>query len=88
MKLAVKKIFRFSKYNLLNDTKNNREKMNKAMKGDILKFSKSGRLLDDLGTFQHLVIFPNEKRQKSHYTGEAASIIQPIDERVANYMRL
>ena len=33
----VKKIFQFTKYNLLNDTKN-KEKMNKTVKGDILKF--------------------------------------------------
>ena len=38
-KLAVKKIFQFTKYNLQNDTKNNREKMNKAVKSDILKSS-------------------------------------------------
>ena len=88
VKFVVKKIFRFTKYNLLNDTKNNREKMKKAVKGDILKFSKSGRLLDDLGTLQYLVIFPNEKGHKFHYTGESASIIQPIDERVADYIRL
>ena len=44
------KIFRFSKYNLLNDIKNNREKMSKTVKGDILKFTESGRLIDDLGT--------------------------------------
>ena len=37
---------------------------------------------------QYLVIFPNEKGQKFHYKGEGASIIQPIDERVADYTRL
>ena len=79
---------RISKYNLLNDTKNNREKMSKAVKSDILKSSKSGRLIDDLGTLQYLVIFPNEEGHKFHYTGEAASIIQPIDERFANYIRV
>ena len=62
--------------------------MSETVKGDILKFSKSGRLIDDLGTLQCLVIFPNEKGHKFHYTGEAASIIQPIDERVADYIRL
>ena len=61
--------------------------MNKTVKGDILKFSESGCLIDDLGTLQYLVIFPNEKRHKFHYTGEAASIIPPIDERVADYIR-
>ena len=84
VKFVVKKIMRFSKYNLLNDTKNNREKMSKAVKSDILKSSKSGRLIDDLGTLQYLVIFPNEEGHKFHYPGEAASIIQPIDERVAD----
>ena len=38
VRFAVKKIFRFTKYNLLNDTKNNKEKTNKTVKGDILKF--------------------------------------------------
>ena len=56
VKFAVKKIMRISKYNLLNDTKNNREKMSKEVKCDILKSSKSGRLIDDLGTLQYLVI--------------------------------
>ena len=63
---AVKKIFRFTKYNLQNDTKNNREKMNKAVKGDILKYSESGRLIADLGTLQYLVISPNEEGLKFH----------------------
>ena len=63
---AVKKIFPFTKYNLQNGTKSNREKMNKAVKGDILKYSESGRLIDDLGTLQYLVIFPNEEGLKFH----------------------
>ena len=62
--------------------------MKKAVKGDILKSSESGRSTDDLGTLQYLVIFPNEEGHKFHYTGEAASIIQPIDERVVDYIRL
>ena len=66
VKFAVKKIFRFTKYNLLNETKNNRENMNKALKDDILKSSESGRLIDDLGTLQYLVIFPNGERHKFH----------------------
>ena len=37
---------------------------------------------------QYLVISLNEKRHKFHYTGEAASIIQPMNERVADYIRL
>ena len=84
VKFAVKKIFRFPKYNLLNSTKNKTEKVNKTAKGDILKSSKSGRLIDDLGTLQYLVILLNEEGHKFHYTGEAASIIQPIDEWVAD----
>ena len=62
--------------------------MNKAVKGDILKSSESGRLIDDPGTLQYLVILPNEEGHRFHYTGEAASIIQPIDERVADCIRL
>ena len=62
--------------------------MNKAVKGSILKFSKSGRLSVDLGALQYLVIFPNEKGHKFHYTGKTASIIQPIDEEVADYINL
>ena len=77
-----------AKYNLLNDTKSNREKMNKAVKGNILKSPESGRLIDDPGTLQYLVILPNEEGHKFHYTGEAASIIQRIDERVADCIRL
>ena len=83
VKFVVEKIFRFAKYNLLSDTKNNRQKMNKTVKGDILKFSNSGRLIQ-----QYLVIFPNEKGHNLHYTGEAASIIQPINERVADCIKL
>ena len=62
--------------------------MNKTVKGDILKSCEPGRLIDDLEILQYLVIFPNEKGHKIHYTGEAASIIQPIDESVAEYIRL
>ena len=85
---AVKKIFRFTKYILQNDIKNNREKMDEAVEGDILKSSESGLSTDNLGTLQYQVIFPNEEGHKFHYTGEAARIIQPIDERVADYIRL
>ena len=35
--------------------------MNKTVQGVILKSSESGRLIDDLGTLQYLVIFPNEE---------------------------
>ena len=66
VKFEVKKIFRFTKYNRQNDTKNNREKMNKAVKSDILKSSESGRSIDNLGTLQYLVIFPNEEGHKFH----------------------
>ena len=62
--------------------------MNKAVKADILKSSKSDLSIDDLGTLQYLLIFLNEEGHKFHYTEEAASIIQPIDERVADYIRL
>ena len=62
--------------------------MKKAVKGDILKSSESGRLIDDLVTLQYLGIFPNEEGHKFHYTREAASIIQPIDERGADYIRM
>ena len=50
VKIVLKKIFRFTKYNLLNDTKKNREKMSKTVRGNILKFFESGRLIADLGT--------------------------------------
>ena len=43
---------------------------------------------DDLRTLQYFVVFPNEKGPNFHCTGEAASIIQPIDERVSDYIRL
>ena len=71
VKLAVKKIFLSSKYKVLIDTRNNREKMNKTLKGDILKFSESDRSIDDLTKLLYLVIFPNEKGYKFNYTGEA-----------------
>ena len=48
VKLAVKKIFLSSKYKVLIDTRNNREKMNQTLKGDILKFSESDRSIDNL----------------------------------------
>ena len=62
--------------------------MNKVAKGDILKSPESGRLIDDLGTLQYLFIFPKDEGHKFHYTGKGASIIQPIDEGVADYIRL
>ena len=71
VKLAVKKIFLSSKYKVLIDTRNNREKMNKTLKGYILKFSESDRSIDDLTKLLYLVIFPNEKVYKFNYTGEA-----------------
>ena len=68
VKLAVKKIFLSSKYKVLIDTRNNREKMKKTLKGDILKFSESDRSIDDLKKLLYLVIFPHEKGYRFNYT--------------------
>ena len=48
--------------------------MKKTVKGDILKFSESGRLIDDLGLLQYLVIFRDEKGHRFHYTAKEAGI--------------
>ena len=39
------------------------------------------------GSLQYLVIFPNENDHKFHYTGEAATYIQPVDARVTEFIR-
>ena len=36
---------------------------------------------------QYLVYFPEESGHKFHYKGEAASIIQPVDEKVPEFVR-
>ena len=34
-----------------------------------------------------LVIFPNENQHRFHYQGEAATVIQPVDSRVTDFIR-
>ena len=87
VKFELKKIFRFTKYNVLNDTKTLEKRWTRHWKVIFWSFW-TDPLIDDLGILKYLVIFPNEKGQKFHYKGEAASIIQPIEERVADYIRL
>ena len=86
VKFCVKKIFRFISYTVSTDTKNNREKLNIKLRNDIscLREDKSDH---QYGVLQYLVYFPEESGHKFHYKGEAASIIQPVDEKVSEFVR-
>ena len=53
----------------------------------ILKHWKRIRKTKNLGPLQYLVIFPNENQHRFRYQEEAATVIQPADSRVTDFIR-
>ena len=87
MKFCVKKIYRFTSYKVGIDTKNNREKINRNLRNYLETLNKNKKNCENLGSLQYLVIFPNENQHRFHYQGEAATVIQPVDSRVNDFIR-
>ena len=87
MKFCVKKNYRFTSYKVGIDTKNNREKINRNLRNYLETLNKNKKNCENLGSLQYLVIFPNENQHRFHYQGEAATVIQPVDSRVNDFIR-
>ena len=87
MKFCVKKIYRYTSYKVSIDTKNNREKINQNLGNDFETLKKNKKNCENLGSLQYLVIFPNENQHRLRYQGEAATVIQPADSRVTDFIR-
>ena len=87
MKFCVKTIYRYTSYKVGIDSKNNREKINRNLRNDIETRKKNKKNCENLGSLQYLVIFPNENQHRFHYQGEAATVIQPVDSRVTDFIR-
>ena len=87
MKFCVKKIYRYTSYKVSIDTKNNREKINQNLRNDFETLKKNKKNCENLGSLQYLVIFPNENQHRFRYQGEAATVIQPVDSRVTDFIR-
>ena len=87
MKFCVKKIYRYTSYKVSIDTKNNREKINQNLGNDFETLKKNKKNCENLGSLQYLVIFPNENQHRFRYQGEAATVIQPVDSRVTDFIR-
>ena len=87
MKFCVKKIYRYTSYKDGIDTKNNREKINQNLRNNFETLKKNKKNCENLGSLQYLVIFPNENQHRFHYQGEAATVIQPVDSRVTDFIR-
>ena len=87
MKFCVKKIYRYTSNKVSIDTKNNREKINQNLRNDFETLKKNKKNYKNLGSLQYLVIFPNENQHRFHYQGEAATVIQPVDSRVTDFIR-
>ena len=84
---ALKKIYRYTSYKDGIDTKNNREKINQNLRNNFETLKKDKKNCENLGSLQYLVIFPNENQHRFHYQGEAATVIQPVDSRVTDFIR-
>ena len=87
MKFCVKKIYRYTSNKVSIDTKNNREKINQNLRNDFETLKKNKKNCKNLGSLQYLVIFPNENQHRLRYQGEAATVIQPADSRVTDFIR-
>ena len=86
MKFCIKNIYRFTSYKVGIDTKNNREKINQNLRNDLDTLKKKKKNFENLGSLQYLVLFPNENQHRFHYQGEAATVIQPVDSRVNDFI--
>ena len=84
---ALKKIYRYTSYKDGIDTKINREKINQNLRNNFETLKKDKKNCENLGSLQYLVIFPNENQHRFHYQGEAATVIQPVDSRVTDFIR-
>ena len=87
MKFCVKKNYLFTSCKVGIDTKNNRKKINQNLRSDLETLKKNKKSCENLGSLQYLVIFPNENQHRFHYQGEAATVIQPVDSRVTDFIR-
>ena len=87
VKFCVKKINRFTTYRVTCNTKHNREKVTKLLREDLKNSREKNKKNKVFRSLQYLVIFPNENDHKFHYTGEAATYIQPVDPRVIVFIR-
>ena len=87
VKFCVKKIYRFTSYKVTCNTKYSREKVTKLLREDLKNSKEKYKKNKVFGSLQYLVIFPNENDHKFHYTGEAATYIQPVDPRVTEFIR-
>ena len=86
VKFCVKNIYRFTSYKVGIDTKNNREKINQNLRNDLDTLKKKKKNFENLGSLQYLVLFPDENQHRFHYQGEAATVIQPVDSRVNDFI--
>ena len=87
VKFCVKKIYRFTSCKVGIDTKNNREKINRNLRNYLETLNKNKKNCENLGSLQYLVIFPNENQHRFHYQGETATVIQPVDSKVNDFIR-
>ena len=81
------KNYRFTSYKVGIDTKNNREKINRNSRNYLETLNKNKKNGKNLGSLQYLVIFPNENQHRFHYQGETATVIQPVDSKVNDFIR-
>ena len=86
MKFCIKNIYRFTSYKVGIDTKNNREKINQNLRNDLDTLKKKKKNFENLGSLQYLVLFPNENQHRFHYQGEAATVVQPVDSRMNDFI--
>ena len=63
------------------------KKINRNLRNYLETLNKNKKNCENLGSLQYLVIFSNENQHRFHYQGEAATVIQPVDSRVNDFIR-
>ncbi|XP_057290826.1 uncharacterized protein LOC130613509 [Hydractinia symbiolongicarpus] len=83
---SVKKLLLFPGYKIEKDSKWNRTVASKKLKGALVKYHMKDDQLTIESRLQYITTFPTETHS-NHNMGEAAGLIEPLDQRVANYMK-
>ena len=87
---SVKKIIVFDEMRFKTDTTvhNDNSRKTRKISGDIrLKMSNKSEECKSFGKLQYVIKLPLDQRHEYHNLGEAAGLIEPLDDRVTDYLK-
>ena len=98
---TVKKLLRFPEYRIQKNTQRNRTEMAAKLKKEITALSsakndlptftkdeENKNSIKPLGRLEYICKFPDPNGHENHHVGEAATIREPLDERVVEFSKI